>query len=77
MNMRMMLTLLVLVVMTTDSASERGNEAKTQALRCRYDWDDSYDWCKRQGLVPGHFQTCCLFVNSIPELPNRTCDDYD
>nr|WEQ50289.1 conotoxin K M16.3 [Conus magus] len=75
MNMRMMLTLLVLVVMTTDSASER--EAKTQALRCRYDWDDSYDWCKRQGLVPGHFQTCCLFVNSIPELPNRTCDDYD
>nr|WEQ50290.1 conotoxin K M23.2 [Conus magus] len=75
MNMRMMLTLFVLVVMTTVSASEQ--EAKRQDRPCEDSWDKCYAWCKVQPLAPDRLQNCCIFVNSIQGLPNRDCDGYD
>nr|UMA83426.1 conotoxin precursor K [Conus judaeus] len=72
MNMRMMLTLFVLVVVTTVSASE--HEAKK-----RHPCDESvkacYGWCLELPYLRDDI--CCRFVDSIPDLPDGECEKLE
>nr|UMA82767.1 conotoxin precursor K [Conus ebraeus]DAZ86170.1 TPA_inf: conotoxin precursor K [Conus ebraeus] len=72
MNMRMMLTLFVLVVMTTVSTSE--HEAKKRHP-CDVSVEGCLNWCKELPYL--RHDKCCRFVDSIPDLSDGECEKLE